>query len=139
MRAASVVFLAFLVTSCAPKNVDPLPDVTQVKSISIKFDDPKLDEVEFTAATEDWAAIRASLLPAHVDEMPASWEWAASVDLTLMDGQPFRVELYTPSKGSGAFAAGKTFKSRVYYRGGNTAAMLKAVTAAFNRSKKTED
>ena len=37
------------------------------------------------------------------------------------------------------FSAGKTMKSCVYYRGGNEAAMLKAVNAAFDRPKQTRD
>jgi hypothetical protein len=36
--------------------------------------------------------------------------------------------LYSTSKDPGAFAAGKTFKERVYYRGGSSAGLLKALT-----------
>lgn len=45
----------------------PLPDVKDVKTVAIKFDHPKLDDVDFTATPEDWMAIRTGLLPAKVD------------------------------------------------------------------------
>lgn len=119
----------------AREKAGPLPDAKQVKTVSIKFDHPKQrDDIEFTATPEDWKAIRAALLPAKRDRNPASWEWLATVKIVKKDDQPLRVELYTTSKDPGAFAAGKTYKERIYYRGGKTAALIKAVNAAYKRS-----
>ena len=113
----------------------PLPAAAQVKSITIKFDHPQLELIEFAARPEDWKAIRATLLPAKRDQNPADWEWIGTVRIVKNDDQPFRVELYTPSRDPGAFAAGATFAERAYYRGGDTEAMVEAVSAAYEKSK----
>ena len=138
MMTTTLIWLAMAAAASAREKASPLPDAKQVKTISIKFDHPKLDDVEFIATRDDWKAIRASLLPAKRDPRPADWEWVGTVKIVKKDGQPFRVELYTPSKDPGAFAAGKTFKQRVYYRGGKTAELVKAVNAAYEESKKKD-
>jgi len=117
-----------------------LPEPKDVKTISIKFDHPKLDDVQFTATPADWKAIRAALLPAKPDQNPASWEWFGTVRIITKDNQPFRIGLYTTSKDPGAFAAGETFGQRVYYRGGKKAELVKAVMAAYElAAAPTED
>lgn len=138
MITTTLVWLAISASATAREKDSPLPDAKQVKSVSIKFDHPKLDDVEFTATPDDWRAIRAALLPARRDPNPADWEWAGTVKIVRKDAQPFRVELYTTRKDPGAFAAGKTYKQRVYYRGGKTAALSKAVNAAYEKSKKKD-
>lgn len=124
-----------LATAPESKSDSALPDAKEVKAISIKFDHPKLDDVEFDATAEDWEAIRLQLLPAKRDPKPAAWEWIGTVKIVTKDGQPFRVELYTPSSGPGAFAAGETYDERIYYRGGKTAAVVKALAAAYEKRK----
>jgi hypothetical protein len=62
------------------------------------------------------------------------------VTITKKDNQPFRVELdYTASGTPGAFAAGTTFKQRVYYRGGKTAELVKAINAAYEKSREKQE
>ncbi len=137
MATTTLFWLCIAASVLAREEASPLPDAKQVKSVSIKFDHPKQrDDIEFTATPEDWKAIRAALLPAKRDPKPADWEWLATVKIVKKDGQPLQVELYTTSKDPGAFAAGKTYKQRVYYRGGKTAALVKAIKAAHEKSKK---
>lgn len=139
-RLMTVTLLWLAIGSAAParEEANPLPDGKQVKAISIKFDHPELDDVKFTATIEDWKAIRTTLLPAKRDENPADWEWVGTVQIVKKDGQPFRVELYAPSRDPGAFAAGKTYKQRVYYRGGKAPDLLRAVKSAYDKSKKRD-
>jgi hypothetical protein len=136
MIKATILLSLVAVAGCVtPEATGPLPEAKQVKTISIKFDHPKLDDVEFDATAEDWEAIRSHLLPAEIDPKPALWEWVASVKIVTKGGQPFSLELYTPSSGPSAFSSGKKSDERLYYRGGNTAAMVRAVTAAYEKSK----
>jgi hypothetical protein len=138
IMTTTLVCLAVASAASAREKKSPLPDAAHVKTISIEFDHPTLDDVEFTATPEDWKAIRATLLPATPDQKPAKWEWLGTVRMIQKDNQPFRVELYTTSKDPGAFAAGKTYKQRVYYRGGKTAELVRAVHAAYERFKKNK-
>ena len=138
MIATTLLWLAIGTAAAAREKADPLPDAKQVKTISIKFDHPELNDVEFTATTEDWQAIRASLLPARRDKNPAKWEGIGRVQIVKTNGQPFRVELYATSKDPGAFAAGQTIERRVYYRGGKTAQLLKALVSAYDKSQKRD-
>lgn len=111
----------------------PLPDAKDVRTVAIKFDHPKLDDVEFTATPEDWKAIRAGLLPAKVDPKPSLWEWFATVTITKKDGQQFEAEIYALPYATGAFSIDKT-----YYRGGKSADLAKAVIAAYDKSRKND-
>jgi hypothetical protein len=97
-----------------------------------------LDDVTFTASSDDWTAIRQTLLPSRLDADPAAWEWMGSAEFTLQGDEPYRVELYYTSKSPGAFAAGKTFADRVYYRGGDSSDLYKALDAAFQKSANKE-
>lgn len=131
--------LAAATTDDAKEKGQFLPDAAQVKSVFIKFDQPKGPTVEFAATAADWKAIRTALLPAEADPNPANWEWIATVKIVLKDDKPFRVELYTPSKAPGAFAAGATYKQRIYYRGGDTKEMVKALAEAYEKAFKKEE
>ena len=120
----------------AKKADNPLPDAKDIKSIVIKFDHPKHDDVEFVATTRDWEIIKAKLSPAKKDPKPSLWEWLGSIKIIKKDGQSAHVELYTTSSDPGAFSAGKTFKDRTYFRGGKSSGLVKAVSDAYERSKK---
>lgn len=120
----------------ARKQENPLPEAKDVKSITITFHHPKQrDEVKFSATAEDWDAIRAAMLPAKHDPSPAKWVSSGSLRIEKTDGQPFLVELYATGEDLSAFAAGKTFEERVYYRGGKSDEIVKAVQAAYERSR----
>ena len=93
----------------------------------------------FTATVEDWTAIRGALSPAKLDPKPALWEWLGTVTLTKKDGELFQVELYDLPYPTGAFAIGEKADGRVYYRGGKSADLVKAVIAAYDRSKKADE
>jgi len=139
MLTTTLIGLSVTTAASAREEPGPLPDAKLVKTVSIKFDHPKHDDIEFTATPEDWKAIRAGLLPARRDPKPADWEWVATLKIVKKDGQPFRVEVYATNKDPGAFAAGRTYKQRVYYRGGKTAAVVKAINAAYEKSRQKDE
>ena len=113
-----------------------LPTAEKVESISVKFYHRELKrDVEFKATAEDWNAIRSHLMPAKHDPNPAKWIVLGTVKMIKKDGQPFHVELYRTSGGPGAFASGDTYEQRKYFRGGKTSELLKALNAAFKKSR----
>lgn len=140
MQTMTLIWLCITTAASAREEAGPLPDAKQVKTVSIEFDHPKhRDDIEFAATLEDWKAIRAGLLPAKRDPKPADWEWVATVKIVKKDDQPFRIEVYATNKDPGAFAAGKTYKQRVYHRGGKTAAVVKAINAAYEKSRQKDE
>ena len=132
--------LFITVTSSAnEEDKSPLPAAEQVKSVVIRFDHPKQrEDPQFAATLDDWKAIRAALSPADPDPSPANWEGFGRVTAVTKGGDTIVVQLYTTSRGPGAFAIGLTSKQRVYYRGGSTKAMIKAVHAAYERAMTKE-
>ena len=136
IASAAFVVLGFCCSGATAKEgIDPFPKSNDVKQVTIKFDHPKDGDVEFTASLADWKSIRASILPAKRDDHPKKWESFGNVMITKKDDSTVRVSLYSPGKGSAAFAVGKTVKQRIYYRGGKQSNMHKAVIAAYDKSK----
>ncbi len=140
MTRSIVVFALLASASCTSVGEEsgPLPAAKQIKSLTIRFEHWQLGEVSFTAMPDDWVAIHKTLLPSRRDENPASWEWLGTAEFVLKDDQPYRVELYQTSRDPGAFAAGKTFKERVYYRGGKSADLQETLLAVFEKAEKKE-
>jgi hypothetical protein len=139
ITTTAILCLAFTAVTTAKEKAEdkavPLPTAKDVKSISIAYYHPKRRRIEFKATPADWKVVRGTLLPARHDPKPAKWKAVGRVKIVKKDGKPFQVELYRPSKGPGAFAAGKTFKERVYYRGGNSSKLMEALHDAYEKSK----
>jgi hypothetical protein len=76
-----------------------------------------------------WAQLLTALRPARRDNYPASWQVLGTLKLTCKGHKQFLVELFN-TDGPGAFAAGETFESRVYYRGGDSAKLKEALKQA---------
>ena len=120
---------------CAREQSDPLPKPEQIQSLTIPFEHPRFDHVRFVASSDDWAAIRNALLPAQRDPRPAKWEESGTAIFTLKSGDPYIVKLFQTRDKPAAFAAGETYRKRVYYRGGDPQALHAALTAGFDRAK----
>ncbi|WP_422923414.1 hypothetical protein [Singulisphaera sp. PoT] len=88
------------------------------------------EQREIEVPREHWEELRSSLLPAKRDKHPAKWVVLGQLDLTKEDDSRFEIELYAVRQGPGAFAAGKSHDERVYYRGGKTEDLMKALQAA---------
>ncbi len=127
---------ACLSACTAGKDPNPLPSVDEIKTVNAQFYSSQLGkQIEFDVPKEHWQGLFSALLPAKKDNDPAKWESLGKLSMTLNDGKPFHVSLYATSNGPGAFAAGPSFKERVYYRGGETAKLQEALSAAWKKTQ----
>ena len=74
-------------------------------------------------------AIYDALAPARIDRTPANWQMLGRLRLACIDGKTFDLGLYLISEGPGAFSIGN-HPDRVYYRGGDSAKLQRAVMTA---------
>ena len=141
LLATGAVVAAELVFVFVPDRAQqPLPQLSEIQRIDAQVYDRKSgNDVAFEVPRSHWEAIHSAMLPAHKDKHAAKWVGLGHLDLNLKDGHSFYVALFLVSVGDtedlGAFAAGPSSQSRVYYRGGNSSALEKAVAEAFEASK----
>jgi hypothetical protein len=131
------VFALWLPGCRAAEEAGPLPKAGDIATMRANYYDRQAKAmVAFDVPPESWKDILASLLPARKDDRPAEWVVLGSLEITGKDKESLTVWLFTTSQDPGAFAAGKTWEQRVYYRGGKTADLEKALQAARERAKK---
>lgn len=112
-----------------------LPDLADIRSVQATFfDREQLANVTFEVPSEHWDAIFSALVPARRADDAAKWPGFGRLELKLADGGSYLVSLYNPTSETGAFSAGPTFESRVYYRGGNSHDLEQALARAFSAS-----
>jgi hypothetical protein len=117
----------------------PLPAVTDIKSIQVTFFlEGKGKDVRFDLPQQYWKSLWNTLLPSRKDWLAANWLIFGDLDIKLKNGDNFRVTLYWPSEGAGAFSAGPTFESRSYYRGGNSEKMIEVINQAYKDTIQTK-
>lgn len=138
-RIAFGVCLAVVVATMAARGVEEadgsLPKMSDSRTMRAVYHDVESDEERvFEVPNGHWKLIFAALSPANRDKAPASWESIGRLEIVMKDGGPFHVSLYSVGKGPGAFAAGNTFRERVYYRGGKSDDLVKALRAAYKAS-----
>ncbi len=127
---------AFLLWRLSPR---PFPDVADIARIEAEFYDSKSQKnVTFLVPKSHWSALLSAMLPAEKDDHAAKWEGLGTLQLALINGSSFHISLYERSTDPGAFAAGPTVEQRIYYRGGSSSALKKALLEAWAASKKTE-
>jgi hypothetical protein len=100
------------------------------------FNEIQPGPVSFDVPQEHWEKILTALQPAKFDPSPAKWVGFADIDGKTNDGEPFYIGLFWTPDPPGAFAAGTTFETRYYYRGGDSTKLLQAVKNAYFASKK---
>jgi hypothetical protein len=91
--------------------------------------------VEFDVPVEHWPRIRAALGRPTRDRHPAKWIKTGSLEVTTRAGQALHVSLYDTKKLPGAFSAGPTFERRVYYRGGDSDELARAMATAYEDAR----
>ncbi len=127
---------AFFLSWLSPR---PIPDVADIARIEAEFYDSKSHKnVTFLVPQSYWNAILSAMLPAEKDDHAAKWEGLGSLQVALINGNSFHILLYERSKDPGAFSAGPTIEQRIYYRGGSSSALKKALSEAWTASKKTQ-
>jgi hypothetical protein len=140
LLATGVVVAAEVVFLFGPDRAQqPLPQLSEIQRIDAQVYDPKSGkDLDFEVPQSHWEAIFAAMLPARKDEHAAKWVGLGDLNLKLKNAKSFYIGLYSVKYRPGdlgAFSAGPTFESRIYYRGGNSSALEKAVADAFEASK----
>ena len=109
-----------------------LPGAADIRSLNASFYDREKDaKVTFQVPREHWNAIFSALQPAQRDHNPAKWVGLGELEFKLVSGGSYLVWMYSlADREPGAFSAGPTFESRVYYRGGNSSDLERALAEA---------
>ena len=108
------------------KAVSPLPPLDTIHSMKVCFWDPTSREtVEFDVPQDHWGNIYAGLLPARRDPHPAKWEGMGSIEIKRKFAFDFEIALFYTD----AFAI-ETWGKQVYYRGGDSNELVRAIRAA---------
>ncbi|MFQ5733365.1 MAG: hypothetical protein ACE5KM_15605 [Planctomycetaceae bacterium] len=115
-----------------------LEDFSTPSGLSFKPLDGK-SAVTFSVPKSHRKPILDALKPYQYDGSPAKWKVMGTLELTLKNGESFWIGLYSLNKKPGAFSAGPSFKSRTYFRGGDSKALLAALSAAHEASLKEQD
>jgi hypothetical protein len=122
------------------KIANPLPAVGDVRSVTAHyFDLEAKQDFRFDVPLDRLPSIYKALQPATFDSRPAKWAVLGELEMTLRNGQPFRVDLYYVwSDKEGAFSAGETFERRTYFRGGSSSQLTDALRSAREAASRVE-
>jgi hypothetical protein len=109
---------------------DPLPSLNDISEVTADIYQESPKNVKFRVPEAHWQSVFDAMRPAQVDSTPASWVWLGELNIVRKEGRPFKVFLFDLSEVLGAFAAGESWETRRYYRGGNSAKLKEALEAA---------
>ena len=113
---------------------DPLPHASGIRGIKATYHDPTTKQkLEFDVPRSHWDPILSAMKPNRPDPQPADWMILGELGITRSDGRPFCVGMYSVRSGEGAFSAGARPEERLYYRGGSTPDLIRALNAAYQR------
>jgi hypothetical protein len=129
------LILAICAAGCrsAPAT-DPLPQSSAIRGIKARYFDPTTKQkLEFDVPRSHWVPILSAMRPNRSDPQPADWVVLGDLRITRSDGCPFFVSMYSLRSGEGAFSAGASSDERLYYRGGSTPDLVRALNAAYER------
>jgi hypothetical protein len=140
------LFLAIFVllnTGCSAathKNPVPVPGEIATMQLSEYYVAGE-ERGPFVIPPEHWKPILDALTPATWDPEPAPWQVLGSLEIKDKKGRSIHVSLYDLFEVSppGAFSAGPTFEDRVYFRGGDSNRLRKALRAAYDRIEQRTD
>ena len=119
-------------------NAATLPAVGDITSIEARTFQSRDDDghmTPFSVSEAHWGAVIKSLQPAKYDYYPAKWIGIGELTITRKSGGPLKVFLFSVSSDTGAFAVGKDWKDRAYYRGGDSIDLERALQKAFDDTK----
>jgi hypothetical protein len=135
--ALAVMVAALLFARLVPTKGFDFPATSEIASMNAKFiERDSGDEGSFPVPSTSQSEILAALSPSTYDRFPSKWEIMGELDIKTISGNSIHVELYDLGDDPvGAFAAGPTFESRTYYRGGNSGQLRIALEKALSESK----
>jgi hypothetical protein len=114
------------------QTIDPLPALADIESMEFSSDDGR--RINFKVPQSNWEAIFKCLTPARRDDSPKKWAALGQLSIVRKSAQPLMVFLFETSDGPGAFAAGETWETRIYFRGGDSQRLRQALDEAHRES-----
>jgi hypothetical protein len=114
-----------------PKNAAPNASKAFRASVRVDLGNAKVPRT-FEVPPSYWGAILDPLSPAHVDDHPTKWEVYGDLKLKRKNGTSYFLMLSYDDR----FAAGPTSTHRVYYRGSDNVALMRALEGAYATSQK---
>jgi hypothetical protein len=86
----------------------------------------------FAVSKSHWGSVIKSLQPAERDYHPEKWVGIGELTISRKSGGPLKVFLFSDTGDTGAFAVGKNWEGRAYYRGGKTEDLERALQKALD-------
>lgn len=127
--------LATVALGGGQRGAGPLPAINDIESMVATYKVRVQEkEIKFTVTQSSWSKIRDALMPARHDCSPARWQWLGELEIKTKEGGRVYIWLFFLPEGPGAFAAGRTWEQRTYYRGGDSAKLKQALQAAYEAS-----
>jgi hypothetical protein len=124
----------------------PFPRIANIEEMTAYYYDYKADgdpKKKFVVPRSHWDSILSSLRPSTGDQHPTKWPVLGELHIATKDGSRVDVLLaFIPDQSmgfAGAFAVEKGPAERDYYRGGNSYALLEALKAAYEESRKRSE
>lgn len=92
------------------------------------------EATDFDAPEESWEEIMAALSPSAIDPLQPSCSDMGELRIRTKQGEEVCVQLWSfEGWATGGFSAGPSFETARFYRGGNTAALQKALEKAYSQ------
>jgi hypothetical protein len=114
----------------------PFPPASAIDRIDADLDDPMLEKGhQFVVPQAYWKRIFDAMLPARRDDRPMKWIGAGNLKVTLKTGDSLNIWVFSSQEEIAAFAIGPTWEQRIYYRGGNSGDLEKALDQALKASR----
>ena len=107
-------------------------DITSMEARTFQSRDSEGQFTPFSVSEAHWGAVIKSLQPAKYDYAPAKWVGIGELTITRKSGGPLKVFLFSVSAEAGAFAVGKDWDDRAYYRGGDSQDLERALQMALD-------
>ena len=125
------------ILGCNSTESPDLPGLNEITSMVVSIQQPEPTIDSFEIPESDWADILATLRSAKVDNAPAKWEYAGSMDMKTNSGKTVEIWIFLTSKFN-AFAVQET-SERVYYRSNTKNATVDAIHKSFSKSQESTD
>ena len=107
----------------------PFPPGSEIVSMQARSLAPYVSEFrgaeELEIPKERWQEVLDALNPSEKDSNPADWEHLCVLQIETRRGESHCIWMFSTARGPGAFKVGKQ-----YYRGGETARLIKAIAAS---------
>ncbi len=132
----ALIFAAFGDLVWWPATGYPFPEPSQIASMHVvSWHDPNRasgrGSWKFDIPEQFWSGVIDGLSPSQRDKHPLKWTLNGEIEVVLKNDDRFVVDVYyLGGRGAGAFSAGPTFKSRVYYRGGKSDRIAQVIREA---------